>query len=283
MAQQGRLPDLRLVVDDRDGGRFDRPMRALAIPAQKLLETRIQIVNVESGAFQATVQQLSAPGAMSNPLPLVQMRVSSPSKRGATPNPDKLSPIRQVASAWYAAVTLASAQWKTLLEWLNYSASPPRSYGAVLGSAGHSAMEKMATDRRLALHFIPLLSEDARKALVDQQCEIALVEDWAPYKNNPDFKFLNVLSERRVIISSLPTARESGLNVVAGETYGIVGPEGLPSEIAARLDQGFGMAAAEGLHLEALAQADLTPAPLDREAYAEALRRAFRGSLEQHA
>ncbi len=175
-------------------------------------------------------------------------------------------------------VVKANAPWQTLEELIAAGRKDPDkfNYGTSgVGATGQLMMIEVEQVTGAKFTHVPYKggAEWMQALLSDQVHFLADAAQWAPFVENGQCRILAMATEQRIArFKDAPTLIERGVNVVGQSPYGIVGPKGLPPEIAEAVYLAFKEAMAEpkvNAYLDQFLQLPWYKNPAEYRAFAE--------------
>ncbi|WP_424138293.1 Bug family tripartite tricarboxylate transporter substrate binding protein [Roseomonas chloroacetimidivorans] len=280
---QGSFPDrpITLIVPAPPGGSSDVTARVLAAVASRRLPHPVVVEN-RPGASQ-TLGPLAVARARPDGYVLSQLHASSIRQillaKLPLDIPTDFTPILQV-TAFNTGLIARTGRFPG--GWKDFVAEARRrpgevSYGSTGTNAGpHIGMVLLAERERIELNHIPFRGDaDGVSALLGGHVDaMAGSTGIGTAVDAGQATWLNLWSPGRLPRwPDTPTLNELGyIGVVVDLALGIVGPAGLPPDVAARLEEVLGEAARDPEHQAILARYDMTLNLRDRRAYVEFLR-----------
>ena len=229
---------VRIIVPFGAGGSNDITTRALAKAAEKHLGRPIYIENVTGGGGLVGANSIvAAPPAGYTIGTIVPSMLIAPYLKKATYDARKdFSYIIGVMGFAYGVVVRKDAPWKTFEEFLaDARANPGKiSYGTPgVGTFQQLTMERIAKQKGITWVSVPFRGDpDAINSLLGGNIDaVATTTSWAPYVDSGALRLLVTWgAERAKSWPSVPTLKESGVDIVVTAPYGLAGPKGMELE-----------------------------------------------------
>ena len=145
----------------------------------------------------------------------------------------------------YGVVVRKDAPWKTFEEFLaDARANPGKiSYGTPgVATFQQLTMERIAKQQGIAWVSVPFRGDpDAINSLLGGNIHaVATTTSWAPYVDSGDLRLLVTWgAERTKSWPSVPTLKESGVDIVVSAPYGLAGPKGMDPKVVKILHDAF--------------------------------------------
>ena len=262
------------------GGVTDVHIRMLGETVTKVLGQQI-VVDVKAGAAGTL-----APAMLLNARPdgqtLACMSINSlryPHYQKTNWDPLKdFTYICGLSGYTMGIVVKANAPWQTLEELIAAGRKDPDkfNYGTSgVGGTGQLMMIEVEQATGARFTHVPYKggAEWMQALLSDQVHFLADAAQWAPFVENGQCRILAMATEQRIArFKDAPTLIERGVNVVGQSPYGIVGPKGLPPQIAETVYLAFREAMADpkvNAYLDQFLQLPWYKNPAEYRAFAE--------------
>lgn len=241
--QQEKFPikPITLVVPFSAGGISDTLARAIAETSKKYLDQPINVVDQPGGSGTVGTNQvvtskpdgytllLGSSGELASGLHLVK----------APYGLDSYTPLCQIGWMRVVLATRKDAPWKSLKDFIEYAKKNPEKVsvgvpgtGSVVALTGYMFCQQVG----IKLNFVPFQgSGPLVPALLGGHVDVALlnVPEISSQFKAGEANILVVFSDERVeAVKDVPTAKEQGYDVSGGASHFIVGPNGIPEEIA---------------------------------------------------
>ena len=265
-----------LIVPWPAGGSTDLAMRALAETTQKHLGQPIVIENKPGASGTLGPAQMAATakpdGYTISQIPITVFRLPFLTKTTFDPAKD-FTYIAGLTAYTFGVVVRSDAPWKTFKELLEFAKANPGKvkYGSPgTGTSLHIGMEQIAKVSGLKWTHVPFKGgAELNAALLGSHIDaIADSTSWAALVNSGDFRLLVTWSpDRTRDWPSVPTLRESGIDLVLNSPYGVAGPKGMDPKVVKALQDAFAKGVQEPAYAEALKKFDQVLAYLDTAAY----------------
>ena len=265
-----------LIVPWPAGGSTDLAMRALAETTQKHLGQPIVIENKPGASGTLGPAQMAATakpdGYTISQIPITVFRLPFLTKTTFDPAKD-FTYIAGLTAYTFGVVVRSDAPWKTFKELLEFAKANPGKvkYGSPgTGTSLHIGMEQIAKVSGLKWTHVPFKGgAELNAALLGSHIDaIADSTSWAALVNSGDFRLLVTWSpDRTRNWPSVPTLRESGIDLVLNSPYGVAGPKGMDPKVVKALQDAFAKGVQEPAYAEALKKFDQVLAYLDTAAY----------------
>jgi tripartite-type tricarboxylate transporter receptor subunit TctC len=175
-------------------------------------------------------------------------------------------------------VVRTDSPWKTLEDMVEAGKKDPEKYTyGTSGTGGTGQLMMIEVEQKTAARFTTVPYKGGAEwmqALLSGQVDfIADAAQWAPFVDDGKCRILAFATEQRIAkYKDAPTLVERGIDVVGQSPYGLVGPKGLPSEIADAIYLAFKQAMAEprvNEYLEKFLQLPWYKSPAEYRAFAE--------------
>lgn len=236
---------IEIIVPYSAGGAADIVARAIASVLPDYLDgTAVTITNVSGGNGVVGVTQLISTKNDGYTISIYASPVFeiTPFMNDVTYKMDDFTFLGTVVQRPNVLVVHADSPWQTLEEFVEHAkANPGTTYGDPAAGSAHLGFEALITAAELTdMKFIPYSggSGEAITALLGKHVDavMALPADTYEYIRAGNLRALCIQGDERIdIMPDVPTAKESGYDVVVGLTNGFIAPAGLDPEIAAYL------------------------------------------------
>ena len=248
-AASAAYPDkpIKLLVGFPPGGGGDLYGRAIAQELGKVLGQTVVVENKAGagGNIAAELMTQAAPDGYTLLLGMSGNLASSVAIRPTMPYkvPDDFIFVAQLVETPYGLIVGADSRFKTLQDYLAAARGGKLTYASTgTGGASQIVMEMVKQQGQLDILHIPY--KGSGPAMTDLMG--GLVDSFfAPYTplmgqiSQGRLRVLAVSSDKRVAgLPNVPTLKESGIDVVMTQWYGLVAPKGTPQPIVDRLAQG---------------------------------------------
>jgi tripartite-type tricarboxylate transporter receptor subunit TctC len=231
------------------GGTIDLLARGIAIGAGKYLKQPVVIENRGGGGGSVALGVVAAAKPDGYTLTAIQNAsiVDTALMQKVPYKPLKsFTPLLAIAMSEHSATLVkADAPWKTFREFMDYAKANPGKikYGTSgIGTGMHVVMEAIAKKDGIKWVHIPYKTAvDARTALLGGHIDaVSSGTDWPPFVQAGQLRVLFTHGEKRSPhFPDVPTIKELGYNYASDTLHCIVGPAGLPSEVASKLEAAF--------------------------------------------
>ena len=265
-----------LIVPWPAGGTTDIGLRALAIAAEKHLGQPIVIEN-RPGAAGALGPMQMAGNASADGYTLAQIAITVfryPFMRKTTFDPgNDLTYIIGLAGYTFGVVVKKDAPWKTFQELLaDAKANPGKiNYGTPgAGTSLHITMEQIAKQQGIKWTHVPFkgTSETTNALLGGHIHAIADATGWGPLVNVGELRLLVIWgAQRSKNWPSVPTLKETGVDLISNSPYGIAGPKGMDPKVVKILHDAFKKALDEPSYKASMEKLDQEPFYLNSADY----------------
>ena len=265
-----------LVVPWPAGGSTDVAMRALATATEKHLSQSIVIEN-RAGASgtlgPAHVAAAARPdGYTVCQLPITVFRLPFISRTSFDPAKD-FTYVIGLTGYTFGVVVRSDARWRSFQELLAEAKAKPGTitYGTPgAGTTLHVTMEQIARLQGSRLVHVPFkgVAEGTTSLLGGHIDVVADSTGWAPQVNEGKLRLLVTWGAARTRSwPTVPTLRETGIDLVSSSPYGIGGPKGMSPEVVRVLHDAFKKGLDEPANVATMAQLDQERFYLDSAAY----------------
>lgn len=275
-AQEFPSAPVVLIVPWPAGGTTDIGMRALANATEKHLKQKIVIENRPGAAGVLGPQQVaqnSAPDGYA----LVQIPITVfryPFMRKTTLDPEKdFTYVIGISGYTFGVVVRSDTPWKTFQEFLAYAKANPGkiNYGTPgAGTTLHITMEQIAKKQGIKWTHVPFKgTPETTGALLGGHIDaVADASGWAPLVNSGQLRLLVIWNAARSKnYPSVPTLRETGVDLVSNSPFGIAGPKGMDPKVVKILHDAFKKGAEEPSYIESMIKLDQESAYMSSDAY----------------
>jgi tripartite-type tricarboxylate transporter receptor subunit TctC len=163
----------------------------------------------------------------------------------------------------FGVVVRAEAPWQTFGEFLAHAKANPGkvNYGTPgVGTSLHITMERIAAERELDWTHVPFrgVAENLSALLGGQIDAVADSSGWSQLVQDGKLRLLCTWGENRAArFPTVPTLRESGINIVSASPYGLAGPKNMDPGVVRALHDIFKAALEEPAHLAVLDRLDM--------------------------
>jgi tripartite-type tricarboxylate transporter receptor subunit TctC len=271
-----------LIVPWPAGGTTDVVMRALASATEKHLGQSIVIENRGGAAGTVGPAHMAAnakpDGYTVAQIPITVFRYPAMRKTSFDPTRD-FTYIIGLTGYTFGVVVRKDASWKTFAELLaDAKANPGKiNYGTPgAGTSLHITMEQIARLQGIKWTHVPFKGNaEATSALLGGHIHVeADSTGWAQLVNTGELRLLVTWGAARTRNwPSVPTLKESGIDIVSNSPFGIAGPAGMDRAVVATLHDAFRKGMAEPSYIATMEKFDQEPFYLSSEDYrAYALR-----------
>jgi tripartite-type tricarboxylate transporter receptor subunit TctC len=265
-----------LIVPVPAGSSTDVTLRSLATATERHLGQPIVVENRVGAAGALAPAQMAATarpdGYTIAQIQQVVFRV--PFMRKTTYDPSKdFTYIIAVTGFTYGVVVRSDAPWQTFREFLaDAKANPGKVNYSNLGSyvLPHITMERIAKQQGIRWTNVPFRGgSDEINALAGGHIHaIANATFWAPQVNAGQFRLLVTFGANRTKSwPTVPTLRETGIDIVAESPYGLAGPKGMDPKVVKILHDAFKKGMEEPSFAATLKTFDQEPFYLNSEDY----------------
>lgn len=274
-AQEFPARPVTLVVPWPAGGTTDIGMRALASATEKHLKQKIVTENRPGAAGVLGPQQVvQAPpdGYTVVQIPITVFRAPFMRKTNLAPEND-FTYIIGVSGYTFGVVVRNDAPWKTFQEFLNHAKANPGkiNYGTPgAGTSLHLTMEQIAGKQGIKWTHVPFKgTAETTSALLGGHIDaVADATGWAPLVNSGQLRLLVTWNAARSKNwPTVPTLRETGVDLVSNSPFGIAGPKGMDPKVVQILHDAFRKGAEDPAYLESMAKLDQEPAYMSSDQY----------------
>ena len=266
---------IRVVVPFGAGGSNDITTRALAKATEKHLGRPIVIENVTGGGGLVGANTIVAaqPAGYTIGTTVPSMLIAPYLKKATYDASKDFTYIIGVMGFAYGVVVRKDAPWKAFQEFLaDARANPGRiSYGTPgVGTFQQLTMERIAKQQGVTWVSVPFRGDpDAINSLLGGNIHaVATTTSWAPYVDSGDLRLLVTWgAERAKSWPSVPTLKESGVDIVVTAPYGLAGPKGMDPKVVKTLHDAFRKGMADPTFTATLERLNEDPFYLDTAGY----------------
>jgi tripartite-type tricarboxylate transporter receptor subunit TctC len=238
---------IRIIVPFGAGGSNDITTRALAKATEPHLGRAILIENVTGGGGLVGANAIVAAQPEGYTIgTTVPSMLMAPYLKKATYDASKdFTYIIGVMGFAYGVVVRKDAPWKTFEEFLaDARANPGKiSYGTPgVATFQQLTMERIAKQQGITWVSVPFRGDpDAINSLLGGNIHaVATTTSWAPYVDSGDLRLLVTWGADRIKSwPSVPTLKESGVDIVVSAPYGLAGPKGMDPKVVKILHDAF--------------------------------------------
>lgn len=275
VAQDFPTRPIRIIVPFGAGGSNDITTRALAKVTEKHLGRPIFIENVTGGGgvVGANAIVTAQPEGYTIGTTVPSMLIAPYLKKATYDASKDFTYIIGVMGFAYGVVVRKDAPWKTFQEFLADARVNPGkiSYGTPgVGTFQQLTMERIAKQQGITWVSVPFRGDpDAINSLLGGNIHaVATTTSWAPYVDSGDLRLLVTWgAERAKSWPSVPTLKESGVDIVVAAPYGLAGPKGMDPKIVKILHDAFRKGMADPTFTATLERLNEDPLYLDTAGY----------------
>ena len=264
-AQQFPTRPVTLIVPWPAGGGTDIGMRALALATEKHLGQSIVIENRPGAAGTLGPGNMAATarpdGYTIAQFPITVFRLPFIQKTSFDPAKD-FTYIIHLTGYTFGVVVKGDARWKTFGELLDYAKANPGklNYGTPgVGTSLHITMEQIAKQKGIKWTQVPFKGQaESMNALLGGHIDLAADSTgWAGAVNAGQARLLVTWgAERTKNWPSVPTLKETGIDMVSNSPFGIGGPKGMDPAVVKILHDAFQKGMKEKLYLDTIVKLD---------------------------
>jgi len=249
VAQAFPSKPVNLIVPWPAGGPTDLVLRVLAETTQKHLGQPVVIENKPGASGLLGPSQMVAgakpDGYTISQLAITVFRLPQMMQTSFDPATDFTYVINVAGGSTFGVVVSKDAPWKTFAELIAYAKANPGKlrYGTSgIGTTQHVTMEQIAQRSGIKWTHVPFKgSAELNAAAMGGHVEIiADSSGWASLVNGGDLRLLVTWgAERAKKWPSVPTLRESGIDMVSYSPMGLAGPKGIDPSVVKVLHDAF--------------------------------------------
>ena len=264
-----------LLVPFPPGAATDAVARALAVPLAKQLGQQVVVENRAGAAgtlATAAVAQSSATDGHTVAIaPATIFRVPHLQKVPYDTMKD-LTFIMNFSGYTFSLVLAESLGIKTVPEFINWAKANPGkvSIGASgSGSTGHIATHMLGQKSGTDLTFVPFKGgAEVLSAFVGGHINAVIDGGWAQIERQGKGRVIMTFQDKRIPrLPNVPTARESGYDIVSISPIGLVGPKGMDPKAVRAWHDAMKAALADPAYKKLLELHDLEDAYMSGEDY----------------
>jgi tripartite-type tricarboxylate transporter receptor subunit TctC len=254
-----------LIVPWPAGGTPDIGLRALAAATERLLGQPIVIENRAGAAGTLGPAQMAASakpdGYTVSQIPITIFRYPFMTKTSFDPRTD-FSYIISLTGYTFGVVVKSEAHWKTFPEFLAEAKTNPGklNYGSPgAGTSLHITMEQIAKQQGIKWTHVPFKGNaEATNALLGGHIDaMADSSGWAQLVDTGKFRLLVTWGATRTKNwPTVPTLRESGIDLISNSPFGLAGPKEMDPKIVKALHDAFKKGMDEPSYASAMAKLD---------------------------
>lgn len=180
----------------------------------------------------------------------------------------------------FALVVPEASPWKTWQEFVADAKANPGKVNAGttgVGSSGHAAIHLLAKTTGADLNFVPFKGgAEVLQAFVGGHINAVIDGGWAQVERQGKGRVLLAFTEKRLPrLPNVPTARESGIDMVAHSPIGLVAPKNMDPAAVKVLHDAFKAALTDPAYRKHLETFDLGDAYLSGEDYLKLAQKLF--------
>jgi len=266
---------ITLLVPFPPGSATDAAVRALAPAAAKTLGQPVVVENRPGAGGTMAAGQLAQSGTPDGytlaVAPATLFKVPHLQKVPYDPMTG-LNYVMAFSAYTFALVVPEASPWKTWQEFAAYAKANPSKVNVGTtgtGSSGHVAIHLLGQKTGADLNFIPYKGgAEVLQAFVGGHINAVIDGGWAQVERQGKGRVLLAFTDKRLPrLPNVPTARESGIDMVANSPIGIVVPKGVDPKIQRTLHDAFKGALADPAYRKHLETFDLDDAYLSGEDY----------------
>lgn len=269
---------VKLVVGFPPGGGGDTYGRIVASQLQKILGKPVIVENRTGagGEIAAGVVAKSRPDGYTLLFGQSGNIAVAPPLRGAKlpyKSPDDFVAIAMVAQMSFGLMSAKGSKFKTVRDVLAAAKSERLSYASTgTGGSAHIGMEMFKLRAPAEVLHVPYRgSGPAITDLMGGRVELFFAP-WPPVmgqimESGPVFLIANSGAERHPTVPDVPTLKESGVNLVLYQWYGLFAPAGTPRDVVDVLTQAMTQTLADPEFKRAIERDGATPGNLIGDAF----------------
>jgi len=264
-----------LIVPFGAGGANDVTSRVLARASEKYLKEPIVIENVTGagGSLGAARAAASQPNGYTL-VTTVMSILMEPYIRKAPYDPTKdFTYIIGVFHFSFGVVVRNDARWKTFQDLVGYAKANPGKINYAASGAGtlqHMVMEQIARREAIKWTHVPFRGDpESINALLGGHIDaVGTVSSWAPQVDAGQLRLLVTWGDSRTERwPSVPTLKETGVDMSVHAQYGISGPKGMDPRTVEILHDAFKNGMEDPALAETFRKLDEEPSYLSSKAY----------------
>jgi tripartite-type tricarboxylate transporter receptor subunit TctC len=248
-ARSGQFPTrpVIMIAPVSPGAAADVTLRSLAAASEKYLGQLVVIENMPGASATLGPARVAATtnpdGYTLTAIFSTAFRLPFLRKTSFDPATD-FTYVTGVARVAIGLVVKSDAPWTTFQQFVADAKAHPGkiSYGTGgVGTTSHVAMEGIARRLGISWTHVPFKEGAAGNALLGGFIQaVADPAYWAPLVRSGQFRLLVTFgADRLANWPTVPTLKESGIDLVADLPYGIAGPRGMDPAVVRRLHDAF--------------------------------------------
>jgi tripartite-type tricarboxylate transporter receptor subunit TctC len=280
---RAEFPDrpITIMVTFAPGGSTDMCTRAIAAAAEKILGNPVVVENKPGGGgtIGYALVANAKPDGYTLCLGTDSGIVRVPQLQKVTYSPLKsFTPIIAFVKPYNGIVVQKGAQWNSLKELIDYAKKNPNKIKYSTGGVAtgmHHAMIVLEKQENLKWIHVPYQGNaDAMTALIGGHVDVCSAgPEYVPFERSGAVKILAIPeSEKNPKYPNVPTLKELGYDFANDVLFTIVGPAGLPTDVAKKLESAFTKAAQSNEVKTVINNLDLVPVLYVGKEYEEYLK-----------
>lgn len=266
---------VRIIVPFGAGGSNDVTTRALAKATERYLKQPLIIENITGGGgvIGANAIMTAQPDGYTIGTSVTSMLIAPYLKKSSYDPGKDFTYIIGVMGFTYGVVVRKDAPWKTFQQFLaDARANPGKiTYGTPgIGTVQHLTMERIAKQQGINWVTVPFRGDpDAINSLLGGHIHaVATTSSWGPQVASGDLRLLVTWgAERAASWPTVPTLRETGVDIAVKAPYGLAGPKGLDPKVIKILHDAFKRGTEDPAFTATLSRLNEESLYMDPEAY----------------
>ena len=228
---------IRLIIPFPPGGSTDALYRVFALYLEKELNQKIVILNSKGGGGSVGMLKTikAKPDGYTLGIYMTNTEVVQAVRMAKFTNED-MTPVALLGDLYLTVTVLGSSPIKNLEDYADAARKNPGKVGLAMGHGSLAQFVAAMVEEGLDvdLKLVNAGGGAQKKAAVLGGHVEALIDPTSSlmsmHKAN-QLRIIAVMSpERLEFLPEVPTAKEQGCNVIASQTYGVMGPKGIPQD-----------------------------------------------------
>lgn len=280
--------EITIIIGWAAGGGNDLTVRAVFQPyVEKILGKDVVITYKEGSggdiAYTELLKNTKADGYTLAACAIPGFLTSPMTKSSVTFKLEDAQPIANLGSDPNVFVVEADSQFSTLQDVIDYAKANPGDMTVAIGNLNADDDLALGMFTKLAGIEVNKITyeggaSDRITAQLGKHIQMSVLNasEVSSFLEAGQIKVLGVMSEERVsFLSSVPTFKEEGFNVIHGASRGVIAPAGVDKEIVKKLSDAIGQAMKNPECVKTLENMKLIPDYMDSETYTKFLQEKY--------